>query len=324
MYFCANLLSIYNRMKNKNLCLFLFCLLLAISVAAQAQKGHALIVAIDHYPAESGWEDIHSGNDALLIQSMLTGCGYAQRNIIQLRNAQATKQGILKHLKAMYDRTEKGDQLFLHFSCHGQQMMDDNGDEEDGLDEALIPFDALFWYIPGEYEGKNHLRDDELGQWIRLLRQKAGAQGHVTVLLDACHSGTGNRDPKAGDYIRGTSYIFAPDDYVPTKGKHPELSLRLKTENGLAPAVVFSACLPDEINYEYYDTTQARYSGLLTYAFRKVTKEAKGKYMNVNQFMERLKQEMKILSARKSSKRQQTPYMECTDPQGLFNLYLKQ
>ena len=42
--------------------------------------------------------------------------------------------------------------------------MDDNGDEEDGLDEALIPYDAQFWYAPGEYEGQNHLRDDELGE----------------------------------------------------------------------------------------------------------------------------------------------------------------
>lgn len=324
MYFCIHLLSIYNRMKNKILRLHWFCLLLVMSVVTHAQKGRALIVAIDHYPAESGWEDIHAGNDALLIQSMLVGCGYEQRNIMQLRNSQATKLGIMRHLKAMYDHTEKGDQLFLHFSCHGQQMMDDNGDEEDGLDEALIPFDALFWYIPGEYEGKNHLRDDELGQWIRLLRQKAGTQGHVTVLLDACHSGTGNRLPEAGDYIRGTSYIFAPDNYVPTKGNHPELSLRLKTENGLAPAVVFSACLPDEINYEYYDTAQSRYSGLLTYTFRKIAKEMKGKNMNVNQFMGRLKQEMQVLSSRKSSKRRQTPYMECTNPQGLFNLYLKQ
>lgn len=311
-------------MKNKRLHLYCFCLLLTISVRTLAQEGRALIIAIDHYPADSGWEDIHANNDAWLMQSMLASCGYKQRNTTLLRNAQATKQGVIKQLKALYNNTQKGDYLFLHFSCHGQQMMDDNGDEEDGLDEALIPFDALFWYIPGEYEGKNHLRDDELGQWIRQLRQKAGAQGHVTVLLDACHSGTGNRLPEAGDYIRGTSYIFAPDDYVPIKGKHPELSLRLKTENGFSPAVVLSACLPDEINYEYYDAAQSRYSGLLTYAFCKVAKETKGGTMNVNQLTDQLKQEMKTLSTRKSSKRRQTPYMECTNPQSLFKLYCKQ
>lgn len=62
---------------------------------------------------------------------------------------------------------------------------------------------------------------------------------------------------KPTDYIRGTGYIFAPDDYVPTEGKHPELSLRLKQESGLAPTAVFSACLAEETNFEYFDACQS-------------------------------------------------------------------
>lgn len=292
-----------------------FCFGLASTAIAHAQECRALIVSIDHYPQDSGWEEIHARNDARLASSMLTTCGYLPQNIAMLANAQATKKRICRSLQALCNATRPGDHIYLHFSCHGQQMMDDNGDEEDGLDEALIPYDALYWYLPGEYEGQNHLRDDELGQWINLLRKKATDRGFVTVVLDACHSGTGNRLPEAGEYIRGTGYLFAPDNYIPTPGKHPELSLHLKAESGLAPTAVFSACLAQQTNYEYYDPANARYSGLLTYAFCKIAVGMKGKSTpTIAQFMERLVQEMKTLTARKSIRRQQTPYMECSDP----------
>ena len=219
--------------------LFIYLWLNAFTVSAQTNR--ALLVNISHYPDGNGWENIHADNDARLMHSLLAACGYQETGITTLTDAQATKRGIIRALQNLCNSTQAGDHVHLHFSCHGQQMMDDNGDEEDGLDEALIPYDALFWYEPGEYEGENHLRDDELGEWMRRLRRKAGAEGHVTVVLDACHSGTGNRLPEADDYVRGTGYIFAPDDYVPTAGKHQELSLHLKQEAGLAPTVVFSA-----------------------------------------------------------------------------------
>lgn len=287
-----------------------------------AQTGRALLVGISHYPDESGWESIHADNDTQLAHSLLTICGYEETNITTLSDAQATKRNTIHALQSLCNATQAGDHVYLHFSCHGQQMMDDNGDEKDGLDEALIPYDARFWYVPGEYEGENHLRDDELGEWIRRLRRKAGEQGHITVVLDACHSGTGNRLPEADDYIRGTAYIFAPDDYVPTAGQHQELSFRLKKETELAPTVVFSACLADETNFEYFDTRQSRYSGLLTYAFHETVSEAKDTSLTVCRFTELLKQKMQVLTANKK-KRRQTPYMECTTPQDSFRIGLK-
>ena len=84
------------------------------------------------------------------------------RQIIQLWNEEATKDAIKQAFNRLCEDTEPGDYVFLHFSCHGQQMMDLNGDEEDGLDEALIPYDALFWYLPEMYEGENHLCDDRM------------------------------------------------------------------------------------------------------------------------------------------------------------------
>lgn len=235
-----------------------------------ARTGRALIVAIGEYPAENGWERIHGDNDGAMMAELLGRNHY--RQIIQLRNEEATKDAISQALERLCEDTDPGDYVFLHFSCHGQQMMDLNGDEEDGLDEALIPYDAFFWYLPDVYEGEKHLCDDELGVWIDRLRYKAGRNGQVFVLLDACHSGTANR--YASDvFIRGTNKIFAPDDYLPQPGKHLERSMKLKPDGNRAPTLVLSACEAGETNYEYYSRKSRCHYGKLTYSFVRLVEQ---------------------------------------------------
>lgn len=282
---------------------------------AEARTGRALIVAIGEYPAESGWEIIHGDHDGILMAELLKDKHYQQ--IILLKNKEATKNAICMALQQLCDDTKPGDFLFLHFSCHGQQMMDLNGDEEDGLDEALIPYDALFWYIPGVYEGKNHLCDDELGEWIYKLRHKAGNTGQVFVLLDACHSGTANR--YAQDlYIRGVNKIFAPDDYQPQRGKHPERSMKLKPLKNLAPALVISACKPEETNYEYYCRKSKRHYGKLTYCFQLAAKQKPGPF-TAKEWHATIDKAIQQLSPQRRSASQH-PYMECSDTNALFTL----
>ncbi len=105
----------------------------------------------------------------------------------------ATKKNIIQALQHLIKQLKAGDDVCLHFSCHGQQMEDDNGDEADELDEALIPYDAQSTYQKGIYEGENHLRDDELEKFLISIRQKIGIDGSVLITFDACHSGTANR-----------------------------------------------------------------------------------------------------------------------------------
>ena len=62
-----------------------------------------------------------------------------------------------------------GDIIYLHFSCHGQPIEDIDGDEDDGWDEALIPFDAKKKYQKGTYTGENHITDDELNSYLKRL-----------------------------------------------------------------------------------------------------------------------------------------------------------
>lgn len=309
---------------------YIRCFLLLIGYLigdnVSAQTNRALIVTIGNYPPTSGWESIHADNDQKYTLDLLTSKGYSPHDITLLTDSLATKASVTEALANLCKNVEAGDAVFLHFSCHGQQMMDDNGDEEDGLDESMVMYDAGYRYIPDKYEGENHLRDDELGVWIDKLRRKAGEKGRVTVLLDACHSGTANREEmefirEYKEYVRGTTAIFAPESYVPKPGKHQELSLRLKKEKGLAIAAVFSACTAEMTNYEYYDNQRSMYVGKLTYVFCKLIKGIKETH-TIKSFFNQLFADM--LSLKHSNLRIQIPYMECSDESALFYIGQKE
>lgn len=297
-------------------CFFMLFMWIVMSGShADARTGRALVVAIGKYPMDSGWENIHGDNDGILIFDLLKRNHYQQ--IILLKNEKATKENINLSLQKLYEDVKSGDYLFLHFSCHGQQMMDLNGDEEDGLDEALVPYDALFWYLPGIYEGEKHFSDDELGEWIDRFRHKLGKSGQIFVTLDACHSGTANR--YAGNiYVRGVNKIFAPDNYRPLSGRHLNRSMRLKSLANLAPTMVLSACRPEETNYEYYSRKSKCHYGKLTYSFVQVAERqlagftAEGWCKVVNETMRQLPSSPLL--------KLQHPYMECSDKEKLFIL----
>lgn len=218
---------------------------------------HALIVAIGNYPEESDWAPISSLNDIKLIQDALTKQGFTEFNI--LKDAEADKASIVKAINELTDRVEKGDIVVIHFSSHGQQIMDDNNDELDGFDEAIVAYGAPAKY-DALYKGENHLRDEELGALLDKLRTKMGPGGDLLLFVDACHSGTPTRGPKNEEgkaKKRGGRAAMAPPGYVPNiqPGKEEGMLENRPFANtnpeNLAPMVVLSAAQANEVNYEY-------------------------------------------------------------------------
>ncbi len=98
--------------------------------------------------------------------------------------------------------------MVIHYSGHGQQIFDDNGEEIDGLDEAIVPYDAWVKYTHN-YKGENHIRDDEIGNILANFRNKLGKDGQLLMLLDSCHSGSSTRGGKA----RGSAAPLVPDNW---------------------------------------------------------------------------------------------------------------
>lgn len=284
-------------------------LFLCSLASANGQTARALLVAIDQYPVQSGWREIHATNDLRLIEPLLLEHGFAQKNKIVLTNSQATKRAIVDALKRLTNQSCAGDRLYLHFSCHGQQMADDNGDETDGLDEALIPYDALRRYTKGSYEGQNHLRDDELGYWLDAMRRKAGDAGSVVVTLDACHSGTADRESDDDTYVRGTTYIFAPSDFVRPEADASPLAEHIRSLSGMAPLTVVAACMPDQLNYEYFSPRDSLHYGSLTYALCRIWHNDKS--LSAEALRRALTHEMERIKPRRG--KLQTPLLQTSD-----------
>src|SRR6266446_6781346 len=144
-------------------------IVISLSAAARAQDPHkrALIVAISAYPQAGGWGRIHSSNDIPLIRSALARHGFAAADIHELTDKAATRTGILRAIQTfLLDPARPGDVLVFHYSGHGQQITDDDGDELDGYDEALVPYDAPMVPrdAPAGYKGERHLRDDVINR----------------------------------------------------------------------------------------------------------------------------------------------------------------
>lgn len=114
---------------------------------------------------------------------LLKHLGFTVSDIRVIVDERATKKAIVERLKWLVKNAKSGDRLLFHFSGHGSQIRDREGDElKDGLDEILCPHDM-------DWDG-TYITDDELGKIFSGLPKGS----NLEVLLDSCHSGTGTRE----------------------------------------------------------------------------------------------------------------------------------
>jgi metacaspase-1 len=142
----------------------------------------ALLVGLNRYPDPANTlrgclNDVRQLGDTLAAQ---LGFG-APGAISTLTDAEATTAAIRHGLERLVDGARSGDVVVFHYSGHGSQVEDRDGDESDGLDEIICPYD-LDWDAP--------FTDDDLDAIVRRL--DTGAV--LAVILDCCHSGTGLRE----------------------------------------------------------------------------------------------------------------------------------
>lgn len=134
---------------------------------------NALCIGINDYP---GTRNDLAGciNDADDWSTLLTGRGFTVKN---LRDAQATKAGMVSAIGELLGRAQAGDSLIMTYSGHGTFVPDTSGDEPDGYDEALCPHDI---------ESGNALLDDEIHQ----LFASRAVGVRIVLISDSCHSGS--------------------------------------------------------------------------------------------------------------------------------------
>eukprot|EP01006_Ploeotia_vitrea_P026538 TRINITY_DN59508_c0_g2_i1.p1 TRINITY_DN59508_c0_g2~~TRINITY_DN59508_c0_g2_i1.p1 ORF type:complete len:662 (-),score=147.24 TRINITY_DN59508_c0_g2_i1:66-1970(-) len=97
----------------------------------------------------------------------------------QDESLQPTKDNIIAGMQWVVSGAQPGDDLFVHYSGHGAQIRDDDGEEDDRKDEVLVPLDYN--------SGGGMIRDDDIYQML----VSGLPQGvRLTVILDCCHSGS--------------------------------------------------------------------------------------------------------------------------------------
>lgn len=287
-------------------------LLVCFSIQFLHAEKYALIIAVGNYPKKTGWSTISSVNDVPLIKQTLLNQKFEEANITLLIDEQATYAGIKEALNNLLSKVKPDDIVVIHYSGHGQQIFDDNDEEIDGKDEALVPYDAWVRYN-NNYKGEHHFRDDELGDYITKFRNKLSKQGQLLLLLDSCHSGSSTRGGKA----RGSEAVFAPSNWRPTKsgdasGSDMTETTKEKLQNNAAPFVLISGASANELNYEYKGT------GSLSYAFSKAMNSL-GSNFSYNQLFAKIESQMNVISPK------QNPTIEGDLNVKLFNnSYVKQ
>ena len=165
---------------------------------AFGQSKRALVIGLGQQE-DKNWGKINGDKDVAYVQKMLKDAGY--KEVRTLINKQATKARIVTAFNSLTNRCRVGDVVYIHFSGHGQQVTDVNGDEwPDSLDEAWIPYDAYLSYGKKD-KGEKHLIDDELNVLLTAIKNKIGNQGKMLVVVDACHSGDSSRGDEDDDVV---------------------------------------------------------------------------------------------------------------------------
>lgn len=230
----------------------LFLILIAIN-ALQAQNKIALLVGISDYPEyqieNASWSKIHGANDIQLISPLLFNQGFSSTILL---NESATRQAIQNSLEELKNSSHQGDIVYIHFSGHGQAVEDEDSDEDDGWDEAFIPYDAELTYREDGYHGENHLLDDELNVYLNSIRRKVGETGIVYVVIDACHAGSSYRGEEEEDdvYVRGIDVGFSKTGKAYTPRINRNGNIHITSEKGMAPLFMLESCRSYEVNIE--------------------------------------------------------------------------
>ena len=159
----------------------------------------AVLIGINRYQI-AGADLRGCVNDVKNMRAVLTQrYGFKSNDIETITDTQATKKGMDSAIRKLVQGGRKGDVLLVHYSGHGSNVPDNDGDEADGRDEILCPTD-LDW--------KNPFLDD----WLRKTFDSLRSGVNLTIITDSCHSGTVTRAVQPPDAPRIPRYLPSPWD----------------------------------------------------------------------------------------------------------------
>ncbi len=233
----------------------------------------ALCIGINNYPGTH--MDLQGCvNDANDWAAELTARGF---KVAKLLDDQATKAAMLKAMGELIGKAAKNDTLVITFSGHGTYQPDTDGDEADGLDEALCPYDL-------QTKGAA-LTDDEIRSLF--LTRKAGVR--IVLIADSCHSGTVTRAAKAEKDADTRPRFMPMGNWLPEKllpkNRAGKPATTMAAPTGSSPLIaaysnklgdlLLSGCKEGPNNFSYDARINGRFNGAFTYYALKALKGMK-------------------------------------------------
>jgi Caspase domain len=240
-------------------------LALAASTAAAAPRRLALLIGINDYSAshltpirapapERDWPNLAGAvNDTAALRELLVLLhGFDARDVVTLNDQAATRSAIVGAANRLAITAAKDDVVFVYFAGHGAQVRNSRSDEPDKLDESIVPADSR--------RGALDVRDKELRRIFNAILDRGA---HLTVIIDACHSGSG---------ARGLLTLAQP------RGIRPDLrDVADSSDAGPRPenrcALVISSAHDDENALEVRDDGGAMH-GAFTWAWMRAMRDA--------------------------------------------------
>ncbi len=231
-------------------------LCLAVTAGEAAADDRALLIGIGNYRIEAA--NLPGVDEDLnLMREVARTLGFADSQIKVLADSAATLGGIRQAISDwLVDGTTAGDRVLFYHSGHGTRVPDASGDEADGSDEALLPYDFTETPVAGDEKRLgNVLVDDELGRLLGRIPAR-----EVVALVDSCHSGTMTRS--LGGTWHSKFYVYRG---IP-KGTENSIADRALERRG--SVVLLSAAQPEE------DAQTSERGALFTQGVWKAVREA--------------------------------------------------
>ncbi|PIQ94177.1 MAG: Caspase-1, p20 [Nitrospirae bacterium CG_4_10_14_0_8_um_filter_41_23] len=245
----------------------------------------ALLVGINKYKIP-GVDLSGCVNDVTNVRDVLLKFfGFAVKEIRALVDERATKKNIITRLKWLVNKAKAGDRLLFHFSGHGSQVRDRDGDElKDHMDEIICPHDM-------EWDGV-FITDDELREIFSSIPKGA----NLEVLLDSCHSGTGTREAFAINTLPSEMsfkprFLAPPIDIACRVDDDLEVKRILKGNSNPINHVLFSGCRDNQTSADAY--IHGSYNGAFTYYLCKHLREIQGSITRA-ELLKRLRASLKF------------------------------
>jgi len=144
---------------------------------AETGAVHMLIVALDYKKTAN---PLSCSVDARNMARLAAQCGV--QDVVEMYDEECTAESVLAAIAEIGERCGEDDYFVLYYSGHGTSVEDEDGDEDDGMDEALCLVDSQ-----GQISRETLLVDDDLAE---ALTSDIPEGARIIVLTDCCHSGT--------------------------------------------------------------------------------------------------------------------------------------